>query len=238
MFTLIVDDFGVEYVGLQHAHHLRNIIQKHYDITENWSDDLYAGINLAWNYAKRTCRLTVEEYVATLLFKYNHPLPKKCQLSPFKATPIVYGAKTQFSPDPDDSPLLPTADIKHVQGIVGALLYYDRAIDNKLLHALSDIGTEQASATCSTNDKINQLLDCCATYPNNGITYRASDMYTVGKTLSKLHSLSSLSNHSGYSATCTTHYGHLPSFHHLSSPFWPFCPIFHLFIFFSSCDIF
>ena len=55
MFTLIVDNFGVEYVGLQHTHHLRNVIQKHYDIAKNRKGDLYAGINLAWNYSTCTC---------------------------------------------------------------------------------------------------------------------------------------------------------------------------------------
>eukprot|EP00804_Cyclotella_cryptica_P017822 CCRYP_001229-RA/>CCRYP_001229-RA protein AED:0.18 eAED:0.18 QI:0/0/0/0.66/1/1/3/0/737 len=162
MFTLIVDDFGVEYVGLPHAHHLHDVLQTHYDITQNWKGDLYAGINLAWNYSARSCRLTMKEYIGTLLFKYNHPPPKKRQLSPFKATPIVYGAKTQFSSDPDNSPPLPTEGIKRVQGIAGALLYYAHAVDNKLLHALSEIGTE--------------LLDYCATYPNDGTTYRSSDM--------------------------------------------------------------
>eukprot|EP00804_Cyclotella_cryptica_P000723 CCRYP_001011-RA/>CCRYP_001011-RA protein AED:0.46 eAED:0.46 QI:0/-1/0/1/-1/1/1/0/79 len=73
----------------------------------------------------------MKEYIATLLFKYNHPLPKKRQLSPFRATPIVYGAKTQFSIDPDVSPPLSAEGIKCIQGIVGALLYYARAVDNK-----------------------------------------------------------------------------------------------------------
>jgi hypothetical protein len=56
------------------------------------------------------------------------------------------------------------------------MLYYARAVNNKLLHALSDIGTELAFTTCHTNDKIDQLLDYCATYPNDGITYRSSNM--------------------------------------------------------------
>jgi hypothetical protein len=176
MFTLIVDDFGVEYVGEQHAHHLRDVIKQHYELTENWKGDLYAGINLAWNYKKRTCRLSMEEYIATVLFKYNHPKPKKRQLSPSKAAPIIYGAKTQLTPDEDTTDLLDDKGIKRVQGIVGALLYYARAVDNKLLYSLSDIGSEQAAATEGTNEKINQLLDYCATYPNDGITYRASDM--------------------------------------------------------------
>eukprot|EP00804_Cyclotella_cryptica_P010860 CCRYP_008771-RA/>CCRYP_008771-RA protein AED:0.34 eAED:0.27 QI:0/0/0/1/0/0/5/0/537 len=60
MFTLIVDYCSVEYVGLQHAYHLHNVIQKHYNITKNWKDDLYACINLAWNNFTCTCRLTME----------------------------------------------------------------------------------------------------------------------------------------------------------------------------------
>jgi hypothetical protein len=47
-----------------------------------------------------------------------------------------------------------------------------------LLHALSKIGTQQAAATESTNERVNHLLDYCAsaTYPNDGILYRASNM--------------------------------------------------------------
>ena len=59
---------------------------------------------------------------------------------------------------------------------MGALLEYARAADNKLLHMLSKIGSKQAIATSSTNAKITQLLDYCATYPNDGITYRADHM--------------------------------------------------------------
>eukprot|EP00804_Cyclotella_cryptica_P008094 CCRYP_004578-RA/>CCRYP_004578-RA protein AED:0.63 eAED:0.63 QI:0/-1/0/1/-1/1/1/0/108 len=71
----------------------------------------------------------------------------------------IWSQYTQFSPDPDDSPPLS-----------GALLYFAHAVDNKLLHNLSDIGIEQEYTTCCTNNKINQLLDYCATNPNNGIT--------------------------------------------------------------------
>ena len=65
---------------------------------------------------------------------------------------------------------------KRVQGIVGALLYYARAVDNKLLVGLSTIGAQQASATQRTNEAIDQILDYCATYPSDGILYRSSDM--------------------------------------------------------------
>ena len=73
------------------------------------------------------------------------------------------------------SPLDPSG-IQRVQQIVGALLWIGQAVNNKLLVALSGIGSQQASATESTNDTIHQLLDYCATYPNDGILYRSSDM--------------------------------------------------------------
>ena len=49
-------------------------------------------------------------------------------------------------------------------------------MNNKLLVALSAIGSQQASATESKNDAIHQLLDYCAAYPDNGILYKLSDM--------------------------------------------------------------
>ena len=57
-----------------------------------------------------------------------------------------------------------------------ALLYYDRAVDNKLLVGLSAIGSQKAAATECTNEAINQILDYCSTYPVDGILYRSSDM--------------------------------------------------------------
>ena len=61
-------------------------------------------------------------------------------------------------------------------GIIESLLYYARAVDNKLLVGRSDIGAQQASATQRTNEAIDQILDYCATYPADGIFYRSSDM--------------------------------------------------------------
>ena len=61
----------------------------------------------------------------------------------------------------DTSPLLNEKVIKRIQGMVGALLYVGRSINNKLLVALSAIGDQQASAY--TEAEIEQLLDYVAT---------------------------------------------------------------------------
>ena len=82
--------------------------------------------------------------------------------------PISHGEKPQLTPKEDNSKLLDAPWKIRVQDIIGSLLYYARAVDNKLLVALSAIASRQAQATVATEH--------VATYPNDGIVYRASNM--------------------------------------------------------------
>jgi hypothetical protein len=176
-FALIVDDFGVQYTGIEHAQHLLSALQEDYTVTTDWEGKKFAGIDLAWDYHKRTCRLTMNGYIDELRLTLGHNDPIKPQHSPHKHRPITYGAKAQLSNDDEDtSPPLDAAGIKRVQRIVGSLLYYARAVDNKLLCTLSAIGMNQAAATQSTLAECNQLLDHLALHPNDGTTYKASKM--------------------------------------------------------------
>ena len=118
----------------------------------------------------------MDGYIARVLLRYGHPSPKKPQLSPHKHREVIYGAKEQLTPEDDITPPLDSQGTKSVQGIISALLYYDRAVESKLLVGLSAIGSQQADATQRTNDAINKILDYCVTYPANGILYRSSDM--------------------------------------------------------------
>ncbi len=45
-FTLVVKDFGVKYVGKEHVNHLIWCIKQKYQLTEDWTGDLYCGIKL------------------------------------------------------------------------------------------------------------------------------------------------------------------------------------------------
>ena len=45
-FTLCVDDFGVKYVGKQHAEHLMQVLTEHYTIAHDWTGAKYLGIDL------------------------------------------------------------------------------------------------------------------------------------------------------------------------------------------------
>ena len=87
-------------------------------------------------------------------------------MSPHKHRPIDYGATQQLVQPTDTSQPLNEKGIKRIQGIVGALLYVGKAVNNKLLVALSAIGAQQEAATEDIEASIEQLLDYVATYPN------------------------------------------------------------------------
>ena len=62
-----------------------------------------------------------------------------------------------------------------IQQLVGAIQYYARAVNNKLLVGLSEISQQQFSPTEETNRDMLQLLDYLATYPGDGVNYRSRD---------------------------------------------------------------
>ena len=97
----------------------------------------------------------MDRYIAKALLKYGHPSPKKPQLSPQKHYEVIYGAKEQLTPEDGTTMPLDSQGTKRVQGIAGAFLYFDQAVDNKLLIGFIDIGSQQAISTQHTNDAIN-----------------------------------------------------------------------------------
>ena len=136
-----MSNFGVNYVGKKYADHLLTVLNQHYEMSDDWTGTKFAGMDLAWSYSawhqNRTCRLSMDGYIKDLLFKEDHNAPKKPQQSSHYHREIVYGAKQQLAMEEDKSPPLDEASVTRVQRIVGALLYYARAVDNKLLPALS-----------------------------------------------------------------------------------------------------
>ena len=114
-------------------------------------------------------------------------MPAKKQLSPHKHREIVYGAKQQYAHVESASPSLDEKGVQRVQEIMGSCLFYGRAVDNKLLVAINTISSQQAHATEDTNKAITTLLDYLATYPDNGILYRASDMILAAHSNAGFH---------------------------------------------------
>ena len=51
-FTLVVDNFGVKYIGKDHVEHLLVVIKEFYDCTKEWDSTRYLGLTLDWDYEK------------------------------------------------------------------------------------------------------------------------------------------------------------------------------------------
>ncbi len=105
-FCLIVDDFGVKYMGLEHFTYLLSVLKKFHGVQYNMAGNKFASMDIEWNYAVCRCHISMPGYISTLLLKFKHPHPAKPWLSPYKCLPIACGAESHITPDPDSSELL------------------------------------------------------------------------------------------------------------------------------------
>ena len=78
---------------------------------------------------------------------------------------------TQHPISPDETPASGPGGIRHVQQVVGSILYYARAVDFTALTALTTLGSEQAQATAQTLKSTKHLFDYLATHPNANLRY-------------------------------------------------------------------
>jgi hypothetical protein len=92
-FSLVEDDFGVKYVGRQHAEHVMACIRKIYNISSDWNGGDYCGLMLDWDYKKCTVDSSMPGYIKAALHKYQHPVPARPEHAPHTWNPPLYGAK-------------------------------------------------------------------------------------------------------------------------------------------------
>ena len=175
-FILTVDDFGIKYVGKEHAEHLLGIIQENYKLTIDWTGSKYIGLTLDWDYENNCVHVSMPGYVERALAKFQHPKPKKPQNQPHPHIPPKYGATTQYATDDDTTPPVGPEQTKFIQQVSGTFMYLARAVDPTILTALSAIASHQSAPTERTLQRAKQLLDYLATQEDAVITYRASPM--------------------------------------------------------------
>ena len=174
-FSFVVDDFGIKYVGKEHADHLIKCLKEKCKLTEDWTGNLYCGITLDWNYEARTLDISMPGYIKKQLLKYKH-IMQRIQYCPYSPEPKKYGADAQSPLPTDETRKLTDAEIKEVQKIVGSILYYARAVDLTVLMVLSTIASEQTKGTEKTLEKAYQVLDYLASHLDAVVRFRASDM--------------------------------------------------------------
>eukprot|EP00804_Cyclotella_cryptica_P016762 CCRYP_002056-RA/>CCRYP_002056-RA protein AED:0.33 eAED:0.33 QI:0/0/0/1/0/0/3/0/485 len=73
-FCLVVDDFSIKTVGLHHAKHLKEALEKNYKVMVDWKGELFCGVNLKWDYTQRTVDLSMPMYTPAALHRPNQIL--------------------------------------------------------------------------------------------------------------------------------------------------------------------
>jgi hypothetical protein len=175
-FSLVVDDFGVKYVGKENAQHLLNTIRKYYKCLCDWEGEQYCRLTIKWDYAGCTVQLSMPTYVQKALKCFQHPPPRIQQDQPHPHVKKKYGAKEQFAKPLDDTPILDKPGKKFIQEVTGVFLFLAQAVNGTMLTPLSTLASEQATPTEASMEKCLQFLDYAASQEDAILTYKASDM--------------------------------------------------------------
>ena len=173
-FTLVVDDFGIKYTDKESAQHLVHTLSALYPIKVNWKGDQYLGLTIEHDRTARTITLSMPGFIDKVLERFHRGDLRQAK-SPCVYVPPQYGQRLQLTTI-DHSPTLPPEEVTEVQGIVGSLLYYAKALDSTFLPAVTALASAQANLTESIRPDVARLLAYAASYPNNRQIFHASDM--------------------------------------------------------------
>ena len=127
-FTLVADDFGVKYVGKEHALHLQQTLEEHYKVTNDWTGSRYIGITIDWDYKRRQVHLSMPGYVAKALKQFQHVKPTRRQDAPYPCARIQYGAKKQYATQASTAPALDKKGKRYIQQVCGKFLWAEQSI--------------------------------------------------------------------------------------------------------------
>ena len=101
---------------------------------------LFCDITIKLDHRNRTVDLSMPVYITKTLQRLIHPIPKK----PEHQQP-QYGSKVQLVDPRVKTPLLQPDDITKLQEIIGAVLYYARAVDGTLMATLNELASAKSN---------------------------------------------------------------------------------------------
>ena len=173
-FSLVIDDFGIKYEEKADAEHLLQTLCNKYPISVDWTGQLYCGISITWNYAKRYIDISMPGYVNSALHKFSHPQPTLPDNAPHTCTQPTYGAKIQYAEAPSSAKPLPQPAVTCIQKFIGTLIYYSITVDSTMLVYIGTIASTQATETQNTAKAVVKLLNYAASHPDATIWYNYS----------------------------------------------------------------
>jgi hypothetical protein len=160
-FSLIVDNFGVKYIGEEHAQHLLQTVQKYYTCLFKKEGGKCCGLTIKWDYVGKKVHLLIPSCVEKAFKHFLHPPPIVLQDQPHQHAKKRYGAKVQLTNPLDTYPPLNKAGKKFIQEVMGVFLYLALAVHLRMLTALIK----------KTMQKCLQFLDYEASQEVTIVTY-------------------------------------------------------------------
>ena len=129
----MVDDFGVKNISKDDVVHLMKSLHSRSTLTEDWTGDLYRGINLVWDYKKREVDISMPGYIKKKLQEYGHIFPQRIKQCPYTLEPRQFGKEAQApTPPPGDTPKLDAAGMKSVRCVsfLAGIVSYKSSINH------------------------------------------------------------------------------------------------------------
>ncbi len=92
LFTLCVNNFGIKYLGWEHAKHLTKILNEHYQCSIDWDGKRYLGMNMDWDNNGHRVHVLMLDYVPKALAQLQHRAPNKPQHQLYPQVKLGEGA--------------------------------------------------------------------------------------------------------------------------------------------------
>lgn len=174
VFSLVVDDFFIKYRTREAAEPLLVALKKLYTITTDEEAEKYLGLTIDWDKG-RSVSLSLPGYISQLIASigWSSPLRAHAPACVAELSKQTYSRGPQQA-EVDSSAKLDAKDTHFVQTVLGALLYYARAVDSTMLTAINHVAT--TGFTQKALAATNHLLVYAQTYSTAHVRFLACDM--------------------------------------------------------------
>ena len=120
--------------------------------------------------------ISMPKYIEKLIQRLIHITPERLIHKSYKPPPKTHGNALQKPAEEDTTKHLDEHGIQEIQQIVGAILYYSRAIYCTVGVVLSTIASKKIKVTNKTTQQARFLLDYLFTHPDAKMKFYASYM--------------------------------------------------------------
>jgi hypothetical protein len=92
-FSLVIDDFGVKYVGKENAQHLLDTVGHYYKCLCDWKGEQYCGLTLKWDYESKKVHVLMPGYVPKPSPIFSIPHLSRVKINPTRTPNQIMGQR-------------------------------------------------------------------------------------------------------------------------------------------------